>query len=249
MLNAKELSSFNYYGSKKAAININLCSECGLCEDVCSFNAIKNLEVDQIACEGCGFCYRVCPSGAIDYKTSKSGTYYKCRLADNSSFFYAKLLPGEGNTGKLISEIKKSAGSFSETDIGWVIVDGPPGIGCPVNASITGSDFAVIVTEPTISGLKDLERLTILLRAFAIKSGIIVNKCDLNEEIAADIAWFADKKNIPLLGYIPFDRNFVKAVIQGRGISGINEVAGEIFRNIWDELNKQILDKKKECDL
>ncbi|MFO7524683.1 MAG: 4Fe-4S binding protein, partial [Ignavibacteriaceae bacterium] len=152
-------SEYDYYGGKKAEINPDKCSQCGLCEIVCRFDAIKDYKVDRTSCEGCGFCYRVCPDYAITFYESKSGVYSECELEDESKFYFAKLLAGEGSSGKLVSEIKKKAYEQAKENVKWIIIDGPPGIGCPVNASLSGVDFVVIVTEPTQSGLHDLKRL------------------------------------------------------------------------------------------
>jgi MinD superfamily P-loop ATPase len=174
VLKPEVIKSYEFSGGKKAIIDRGKCEECGLCATVCSFEAIDNFTVDQISCEGCGFCYRICPYEAIKFIPSKSGSYYECKLPDESKFFYAKLNAGEGNSGKLVSEIKKKALENIYPDIEWVIVDGPPGIGCPVNASIAAADYAVIVTEPTVSGIHDLKRLVELLNTFKINCGIVI---------------------------------------------------------------------------
>lgn len=130
-------SGYEYFGGKKAEINLDKCSQCGLCETICRFDAIKDFNVDRISCEGCGFCVRVCPDDAISFYETKSGIYSECELEDESKFYYAQLLAGEGNSGKLVSEIKKKANEQIKEKVKWIIVDGPPGIGCPVNASLS----------------------------------------------------------------------------------------------------------------
>lgn len=227
---------FEFSGGKKAHINTELCTQCGLCETVCRFDAINNYTIDQISCEGCGFCYRVCSEKAIDFKPSKSGSYYECMLPDNSKFYYAKLLPGEGNSGKLVSEIKKQALTNIDENIKWVIVDGPPGIGCPVNASLSGADFVVIVTEPTQSGIHDLKRIVELLKTFSIKCGIIINKYDLNEAITLDITSYAGKENIPVLGYLPFDEEYIEAIKINQTIVEYSSSAAKDIENIWSKI-------------
>jgi MinD superfamily P-loop ATPase len=119
-------SEYDYYGGKKAEINPNKCSQCGMCELVCRFDAIKEFKVSRTSCEGCGFCFRVCPDDAISFYESKSGVYSECELEDQSKFYYAQLLAGEGNSGKLVSEIKKKAYEQVKENVKWIIIDGPP---------------------------------------------------------------------------------------------------------------------------
>jgi len=236
LLNPQSRRQFEYFGGKKAVINPELCTQCGLCESVCKFDAIHDYKINQLSCEGCGFCYRVCPDDAIEFTEIKSGNYYECYLNDNSKFYYAKLLPGEGNSGKLVSEIKKSALTNVDEKIKWVIVDGPPGIGCPVNASLSGADFVVNVTEPTQSGIHDLKRLVELLKTFSIKSGIVINKYDLNEKITLQITSFAGEENIPVLGYLPFDEDYIEAIKVNKTIVEYSSRAAEDIKNIWSKV-------------
>lgn len=229
-------SEYEYFGGKKAEINLDKCSQCGLCESVCTFDAIKDFNVDKISCEGCGFCYRVCPDNAISFEENKSGVYFECELKDQSKFYYARLLAGEGNSGKLVSELKKKANDNLEENIKWIIVDGPPGIGCPVNASLSGADLVVIVTEPTQSGLHDLKRLIDLLKIFKIKSGVIINKYDINAEMSRDIEEFIRLEGIPLLAKIPFDKIFVKAIQNSKSIIEFDKSYESKFINIWTDI-------------
>ncbi|MBX3007320.1 MAG: ATP-binding protein [Melioribacteraceae bacterium] len=231
---------YEFYGGKKAVINSDNCRECGLCEEVCRFEAIKNYKVVTISCEGCGFCVRVCPEQAISFDYHKSGDFYSGLLVDKSKFFYAKLLPGEGNSGKLVSEIKKAASNnVSETNE-WIIIDGPPGIGCPVNASLSGTDFVVIVTEPTLSGLHDLKRLIELLKTMKYAHGIIINKFDLNLEVTGIIKNIADENKINILGYLPFHHDFVSSLQLGKTIIEFNHEIGKQVENIWINITNQI---------
>lgn len=240
LLKPKSTNSSEFYGGKKAVINRGKCEECGLCSTVCRFDAINNFTIDQISCEGCGFCYRICPYNAIDFLPSKSGMYYECELVDKTKFYYAKLFPGEGNSGKLVSEIKKNAIKNIQPDIEWVIIDGPPGIGCPVNASISSADYVIIVTEPTVSGFHDLKRLLQLLDTFRIHAGIVINKYDLNQTITSQIFRYADKKNVPIIGTLPFNKEFVQALINGKNIVEINEDIRKDILSIWNQLETQV---------
>jgi len=239
-------SEYDYYGGKKAEINLDKCSQCGLCESICRFNAIKNFNVDRISCEGCGFCVRVCPDDAILFYETKSGIYSECELEDKSKFYYAQLLAGEGNSGKLVSEIKKKANEQIKEKVKWIIVDGPPGIGCPVNASLSGADFVVIVTEPTQSGLHDLKRLVDLLKIFKIPSGVIINKFDINTDMSRNIEVFIQSEEIKQLEKIPFDKQFIKAIQNSKSIIEYDLSYRNQFKIIWDDIQQILLNRKAQ---
>jgi len=202
-----------FYGGKKAVIMHDVCTQCGICMDVCRFDAIVNFAVDAVLCEGCGFCVRVCPSDAIEFSRVRSGTRYEGRTAGGAGFFSASLFPGEGNSGKLVTEVKGDATLALEQPQGeWLLLDGPPGIGCPVNASLSGADQAVLITEPTLSGLHDLKRIVALIRSFAIDMSVVINKFDLNEEMTHEIEAYARTEHIRVEGRIPFDHTVVEAL-------------------------------------
>jgi MinD superfamily P-loop ATPase len=244
ILKPKIINRYDFSGGKKALIDNFNCQQCGLCESICRFDAIHNYEIDQLSCEGCGFCFRICPYNAIKFGSSQSGHLFECVLEDESKFYYAKLFPGEGNSGKLVSEIKRKALENISGEIKWVIVDGPPGIGCPVNASIAGADYVVIVTEPTVSGIHDLKRLLQLLNTFKIKAGVIINKNDLNKSISDQIYEYAEIHNIPVIGTIPYNTDFVKALINGANIvesnNKVREEISDILIGLEQEVNKTI---------
>ncbi|MBU2492963.1 MAG: ATP-binding protein [Bacteroidetes bacterium] len=240
ILKHEVISTFDYYGGKKALINQTKCTECGLCQGLCSFDAISNFTVDQLSCEGCGFCYRICPFEAVIFKQIVSGKYYECLLPDNSKFYYAKLYAGEGNSGKLVSELKRKALENIPPEIEWVIVDGPPGVGCPVNASAAAADYVVIVTEPTLSGVHDLKRLTELLNTFKINAGIVINKYDLNMDLTSQIFKYAGNNGLPVIGTIPFDKEFMNALINGENIVEVNENIREIMYSIRNQIEQQL---------
>jgi MinD superfamily P-loop ATPase len=229
--------SYPYRGGKKAFIDSPRCTQCGICQDYCRFAAIQNYRIDPLACEGCGFCVQVCPEKAIDLQEVVSGFYHEGPIA-GGQFVDAALQPGEGNSGKLVSQVKKRAAELAESTASeWLMVDGAPGIGCPVNASLTGADLAVIVTEPTISGLHDLERLVELLQRFHISSGLVINKADLNSTICSRIKTFAENNQLPILGVIPFDETVMTALLEEKIITDFPDSPAsreivQIFKNI-----------------
>lgn len=236
VLNHKINFESDFFGGKKAEINLDDCSKCGLCESVCRFDAIKDFHVDKTSCEGCGFCFNVCPDNAISFGETNSGKYFECKLEDESNFYYAKLLAGEGNSGKLVSQLKKQADKKLDEKIKWIIVDGPPGIGCPVNSSLSGADFVVIVTEPTQSGLHDLKRLIDLLKIFKLPAGVIINKYDINMEMCNNIEEFILLEAIPLLAKIKFDKSFLKAVQNSKSVIKYDTNFEGMFKNIWKKI-------------
>jgi MinD superfamily P-loop ATPase len=234
-------SEYDYYGGKKAEIIPDKCSKCGLCESVCRFDAIKDFKVDRTSCEGCGFCFRVCPENAISFYESKSGVYSECEMEDQSKFYFAQLLAGEGNSGKLVTELKKKGYQQANENVKWIIVDGPPGIGCPVNASLSGVDFVLIVTEPTRSGLHDLKRLIDLLKIFKVNSGVIINKFNINNQISNSIEEYIESSGIKLLAKIPFDKNFIKAIQHSRSIINYDHSYSIILKEIWNQIENIVL--------
>jgi len=227
-----------FSGGKKASINKDACSQCGLCEQVCRFEAIKEYSIDEVLCEGCGFCCRVCPNNAIDFHKTISGNLYDSVTNDDVRFLYGKLFPGEGNSGKLVTELKKKASTpYLQSGKRWFIVDGPPGIGCPVNASLSGADLVVLITEPTLSGLHDLKRIIRLAQSFKIQTVVVINKFDLNEAVSREIEDFIASENIPLAGKISFDEDIVSALQREQSILEYPEskAAKEIIK-IWNSL-------------
>jgi len=227
-----------FYGGKKASINKDVCNHCGLCESVCRFDAIKKFKVDEILCEGCGFCFNICPQNAIEFTKVISGNYFDCEIESGKNFLYAKLMTGQGNSGKLVTELKKKASEYySQNKNEWFIVDGPPGIGCPVNASLTGADLALLITEPTLSGLHDLERIISLIKMFKIPVSVVINKFDINKEASLKIENFLKAEQIKIAGKIPFDEMVVLSLQQEKSILDFPEsrAAIEIIKT-WNSL-------------
>lgn len=239
LLKPEQQKSYSYLGGKKAFIDSARCTDCGLCHEYCRPNAIQNSQIDLLLCEGCGFCVQVCPEKAITLQEVVSGYYNEGHITDGK-LVDAALQPGEGNSGKLVSKVKKHAAELAKLiNAKWIIVDGPPGIGCPVNANLTGVDLVVIVTEPTGSGLHDVERVLELIQRFHIPAGIVINKADLNPTICSQIKALAEQKELMLLGQIPFDGTVVNALLDEKIITDFPDspAAREIeyiFKNIYN---------------
>ncbi|HER42878.1 MAG TPA: (4Fe-4S)-binding protein, partial [Candidatus Eisenbacteria bacterium] len=190
--------------------------------------------IDKIACEGCGVCAYFCPQGAISFDDEENGEWYVSRTRFGP-MAHARLLPGAENSGKLVTMVRNEAKRVAgERDIGLVLIDGSPGIGCPVIASVSGADLAVVVTEPTMSGLHDLERVVELARHFDIETAVVVNKCDINEDMTRDIEEFAGRSKIAMLGGIRYDEAVTRAQIAGKTVVEYSDgPASEDMRRIW----------------
>ncbi|MFW6185865.1 MAG: ATP-binding protein [Halobacteriota archaeon] len=217
LLNPVVLEEFPFYGMKKARIDNELCTECGLCYDLCRFDAIyvnEEYHVDDIKCEGCAVCYNACPVEAVEMTNPRIGKVFSSKT-DYGRMVHATLNPGEENSGKLVSEVREKAKDVAkEIGVNLLILDGAPGIGCQVIASLSMSSMALIVTEPTISGLKDANRVHELTKYFGIKSGMVINKYDLNEDMADRIEDYCADNDIEFMGKIPFDPHLHSQISQ-----------------------------------
>lgn len=213
----------DFYSGQKAVINMKDCSLCGVCEDVCRFDAIKQnhsgFTVNTMNCEGCGYCSRVCPDDAIEMKEQLAGKTYISKIKTGSIMVHARLGIGAENSGKLVAKVKKEAVRIAkELNKEFVIIDGSPGIGCPVMSSLVGAHFVIIVTEPSISGFHDLKRVYELINKFNINTACIINKYDINLEYTKKIKNFLEKENILHLCNLPYDESFTKAMTLGKTI-------------------------------
>lgn len=242
LLKPKVKNVIPFKGMKKARIVDEKCERCGLCMDLCRFDAITFEEgkfvVDEIRCEGCGFCYRACPSKAIEMVSEERGKIFVSET-DYGDFVYALLDPGEENSGLLVSEVKKIAKEVAEErGVDLIFIDGAPGVGCPVISSLAGTNLALIVTEPTLSGLNDLMRIVELVNLFKIKSFVLINKFDLNEDVTKEIEKFCIENDIELFGKIPFDEKVPEMISQLK--IPVNCKAGENVKEVWKVLEDVI---------
>lgn len=214
LLNPEIKETNEFMGLNVAYIDPEKCIQCGKCMKICRFNAIEDYIVDPIHCEGCKVCVVNCPVEAIEYNPRVSGHAYISETK-YGPMSHARLTPGMENSGKLVTQVRQNASKIAEEkEKDLVLVDGSPGIGCPVIASIANVDASVVVVEPTLSGIHDLKRALELLEHFEITPYVIVNKYDINEENSADLEKFCKENNIELLGMIPFDPTVTKAMVQ-----------------------------------
>ena len=239
ILNPQIEITTEFYSGKTAEINPEICVKCGRCIEVCRFNAVsEDFVVDGIKCEGCGTCFYQCPVNAIKFEQVKSGDWFE----SNTRFgklIHARLGVAEENSGKLVSQIRNHSRLIAkQNNNDLIIVDGSPGIGCPVIASISGAHLVVIVTEPTLSGFHDAERVLELTKHFKIPASICINKYDLNLELTKQIENFCREKNIEIVGKIPYSKIFTQAMIKEQNIIEY-EPDGEVsnkIKNMWHKI-------------
>lgn len=236
--------SEKFYSGKIAEINQDECIQCGKCKDVCRFDAVPVIDgqyfINELNCEGCGYCFHVCPTDAIAMNDSLSGDFFISKTRVENTLVHARLAIAADNSGKLVTKVRTEAKRIAEeNNIPYVIADGSPGIGCPVVASVTGSNLVVIVTEPTVSGLHDMSRVAELINKFGIKSVCIINKADLNNDITIQIKKFLENKKIPLIAELPYDLTFADAITAGKTIVEYNNgMIGRIINDSWNEILK-----------
>ena len=211
ILRPKILEKEEFFATEKAFIT-EKCISCGLCYELCRFNAISfengKYSVDESRCEGCALCYNACPENAIEMKFVKTGEIYVSKTA-YGSMVHARLEPGEENSGRLVSEVRKKAEKIAKNSE-YLIIDSPPGVGCPVIASLTGINFAIVISEPTLSGLSDLKRAVALTDHFSIKSCVVVNRYNLNTKIALEIREWCRENGIEFAGFVTFDEKLIE---------------------------------------
>jgi len=199
-----------------ARIDRDICQECGKCISVCRFDAIsEDFRVDAVSCEGCTICSYVCPAGAVVLEENVSGEWFVSETK-YGPFVHAKLGIAEENSGKLVSKVREAAKAIAEQEkLDYVIIDGPPGIGCPVIASLSGVDLALIVTEPTLSGMHDMERVEKVSKHFSIPTKVVINKYDLNPGNSEAIKQICQKADIDVIALLPFSRQVSESIVQG----------------------------------
>jgi len=235
--NLGKLERFYYLGSQKAAVDPEKCGNCGVCQMTCRFDAIRTngetRSINEFACEGCGVCVTVCLQGAISLRDDVAG---EVRLYQGErTFATAELKMGRGNSGKLVSEVKSTLlKNAPAADL--AIIDGSPGIGCPVIASMSGVDLVLIVAEPSVSGISDLERILKTAAVFRTKAVVCVNKWDTSPEKTAAIERFCSESQIPYAGRIPYDAEASSAINAGKSVADIDCAASRALREVFDRV-------------
>lgn len=233
----------NFVTGHKAIIDYSKCTSCGLCVGYCRFNALSfqnnKVVVSETSCDGCKLCSRICPSRAITMMPNNKSQWFAGSYR-NGLMAHARLAPGEENSGKLVNVVREHAKKIAhEQGVETIIIDGPPGTGCPVISAVTGAKKAVIVTEPTNSAFHDMKRILELTANFKVKSYVVINKFDLNNVVTATIEKWCKSSGIPVIGKIPFSPLVVQAMVSCKSITEFapdSEVSLEIV-NIWNLIN------------
>lgn len=242
----------DFSGGKRARIRPDRCAACGECVELCRFDAIhvdgppgdgrgRTYRIDPIACEGCGVCAWFCPRDAIEFAPAINGEWYVSETR-HGPMVHARLGVAEENSGKLVSTVRKEAGEIArEREASLVLIDGSPGIGCPVIASITGADLVLIVTEPTLSGLHDLVRVAEVARHFGIAALVCVNKWDLNPDVAAQIERQAEDRGLIVAGRVRYDRAVTEAQIRKQSVVEYRrDGCAEDIRGVWSRVQRAL---------
>jgi MinD superfamily P-loop ATPase len=242
LLRPKVLIQEKYFGGRSPRVDLNKCTRCGLCTEICRFEAIENGVVDYVSCEGCGFCLHICPEDAITMEEAFSGDWF---VSDTpyGPFVHARLGIGEENSGKLVTVVRKQAMEIAnEKHLGLILIDGPPGIGCPVTASLTGVNLILAITEPTLSGIHDLERILKLAEHFKIPSAVCINKFDINLENTDRIVAYCETNGSKIMGKIPFEPKVVEALVNRTTVmdypcNGVER----IVQQMWEQVHTHLI--------
>lgn len=234
-----------FIGGKVAIINQNKCVKCGKCKSLCRFDSIDdNYVINSIDCEGCGVCVLSCPHFAIDLVDHQNGTWYQSKT-DHGDMIHATMTVGAENSGKLVTKLRKQSAALAhQTGIGLGVIDGSPGVGCPVIASITAANICLVVTEPTLSGIHDLKRVYELINKLKVKACVCINKYDINEDMTNKIIDFCNESNISVVGRIPYDITVTHAQIEGKCVIEYDNSKASIAIREMYELLKPIVNEE-----
>lgn len=241
LLNPSVREKNEFRSGQIAVIDAKECIECGLCEDLCRFDAIHDYTVDPVSCEGCGFCSYICPVKAITMNECKAGDWF---ISDtkHGPLVHARLGIAQENSGKLVALVRQRAKELAEENrFDYIISDGPPGIGCPVISSLSGASLALIVTEPTLSGIHDMDRVLDVCQHFNVPALVCINKYDINSENTNAIHDNCRQKGVEVAAMIPFDNAVTEAMV--KGISVMEYTEGKVSREIeslWQNINRKL---------
>jgi MinD superfamily P-loop ATPase len=251
LLNPEVQQRESFIGARTPCIDYELCGECGDCQSWCRFDAIEldfdqGYLIDPLACEHCGLCALVCPEEAINMEDAVSGEWM---VSDTrfGSLIHARLGIGEDNSGKLVTIVRREARRLAEAQgADLIIADGPPGIGCPVTSAITGVDLVLAVTEPTPSGIHDLERVASLCRHFSATLVVCINKHDLNPQNSAHIRNWCKKNGVEVVGHIPFDPMVTRALVARHSVADFDcGTVSEAVARLWDAISRHLAESSR----
>jgi MinD superfamily P-loop ATPase len=231
-----------FIAGELAEIDPELCTSCGLCRDGCRFDAIsENFQVIAEHCEGCGLCEFVCPVQAVIMHPRRCGDWYKSRTRFGT-MIHAALDIGAENSGKLVTTVRRKSQEQAETEgVNLILTDGPPGIGCPAIASLTGADMVLLVAEPTVTAVHDLKRIVELTRHFKIDTAVVINKADLHPQLEQEIRAFCKASGLDVLGRLPYVDTFTLAQIKGQSVVEFDpDGLGKLFESLWNNLEKHL---------
>jgi MinD superfamily P-loop ATPase len=246
VLDPAKQETHDFTGGKSAVIDPAECTACGACHDVCRFEAVipgdEAYRVDSLACEGCAACHYQCPANAIRMEEQRDGQWFRSDTCFGP-LFHAHLFAGQENSGKLVTLVKQQARLLGQdSGAALLVVDGPPGIGCPVISASSGMDLALHVVEPTVSGVHDLERILATTDHFGMQSLVAINKADLNSARSDGIAAFCAERGVELVGRIPYDTVVTEAMVQGRPVTEHTDgPVTEALRDVWEQVKKRLL--------
>jgi len=240
LLKPKIRETHDFFGLQTARIDPARCIECGECEKACRFDAIRDFRVDPRSCEGCKVCTLVCPNEAISMVDSVSGHAYVSETRFGT-MVHADLFPGEEASGKLVTMVRELAFKVAERERkDLILIDGSPGIGCPVIASLTGTDLALVMTEPSISGVHDLARILGVTEHFGIEPLVCVNKYDLSPEMTEEIEGLCRDLGVDIAGKLPFDPAVVEAMISEKTLVEVEGPVGRAIRSVWEKVRGRL---------
>lgn len=250
VLDPKKLETHDFMSGKLAVIDPEKCTACSICETVCRFDAILPpaespfsyaYQVDDLACEGCGSCYYQCPDDAIRLRERHAGRWFRSE-SRFGALFHAHLFAGEENSGKLVTLVKQQGRLLaSDTDAQLLLMDGPPGIGCPVISASAGADMALLVVEPTVSGVHDLQRILGTTEHFGVPALVVINKADLNSKRSDEVANFCEGRRVALVGRIPYNDVVTEAMVQGQPVTSYTDgTVTEALRGVWARVKDRL---------
>ena len=241
LLSPVEKHQTEFWSGQVAHIDPNICTQCGLCQEFCRFGAIRDYKADPIFCEGCGFCSHICPVEAITMKENLSGHWFISETK-YGPLVHARLGIAQENSGKLVAQVRRQARQLAEEeDLDFIMSDGPPGIGCPVISSLSGASMALLVTEPSLSAMHDLERVLGVCRHFGVPAIVCINKYDINEANTHQIESYCQNHGIRVASIIPFDKAVTEAMVQGVPVVEYSNggVSHEIEK-LWQDISEML---------